>query len=275
MNENGDTEAEPLRHILGMIQRADSRDEMLREVAARITAAVRPWRIVLFGSRARGDPKDDSDYDIFVEVEADRAALREIERQIRQLFRGSGWTLDFKVRARGEIERRRDDPGTIEWDVARDGQVLYADPAAPSIRVPSDRVREPSPATPESVHEWLESAERDLRHCQDLWETGKDYSPEICWLSHQTTEKHMKALLVARRVRPERTHDLSMLLGALRAAAVELAGLDADCKLLTEHAIKPRYPAGLSLREEDARVAFAAAERVVAAVPAQLPPGLH
>lgn len=258
-----------------MIQRADSREEILREIAVRITGAVRPWRIVLFGSRARGDPKDDSDYDIFIEVEADRAALKEVDTQIRQLFSGSGWPLDFKVRARGEIERRRDDPGTIEWDVARDGQVLYADPAAPSIRVSSDRVREPSPEPPESVHEWLESAERDLRHCHDLRDTGRDYSPEICWLSHQTTEKHMKALLVARRIRPPRTHDLSELLLALRGAGFELPGLDTDCKLLTTHAITPRYPAGLDLGEEDARAAFAAAERVVAAVRLQLPPRLH
>jgi HEPN domain-containing protein len=125
------------------------------------------------------------------------------------------------------------------------------------------------------VHEWLKQAERDLEARGDLLATGKDYSPEICWLSHQTCEKYMKALLVARRVRPERAHDLSKLLEALRGAGVELAGRDADCTLLTTHAITPRYPAGLDLGEEDARAASDAADRVITAVRELLPPRLH
>lgn len=184
---------------------------------------------------------------------------------------------------RGQLERRRDDPGTVEWDVAREGKVLYADTEAPTVLMPPGRIREPAPAPsepPESLHELVEAAERDLRHCQHLQsprDSVMDFSPEICWLSHQTAEKHMKALLVARRVRPERTHDLSVLLRALRGAGVELAegDIEADCKLLTTHAIEPRYPAGLDLGEDDARLAFAAAERVIAAVRVQLPPRLH
>ena len=42
-------------HIVGMIQRAQSPDRYAEAIAARIASAVRPWRIVLFGSRARGD----------------------------------------------------------------------------------------------------------------------------------------------------------------------------------------------------------------------------
>jgi hypothetical protein len=38
-----------------------------------------------------------------------------------------------------------------------------------------------------------------------------------------------------------------------------------------DHAITPRYPAGMHLTEENARIATAAAERIVAAVRSQLP----
>ena len=85
----------------------------------------------------------------------------------------------------------------------------------------------------------------------------------------------MKALLVSRWVRPERTHNLTDLLTALRAAGCPLQDLDEDCKLLTNHAIEPRYPKGLKLGTEDARTAYAAAQRVLEAVRADLPPSTH
>jgi HEPN domain-containing protein/predicted nucleotidyltransferase len=258
-----------------MIQRTTVRDDVAHEVASRIADAIHPWRIVLFGSRARGDARERSDYDFYVEVNAaDDGRLRDIHDRIRALFSGR-FGFDFKVCRRGDLERRRDDPGTIEWDVAREGKVLYADPAASTEITPPDRVREPSPELPASMHEWLKKAERDLEHRGDLLATGKDYSPELCWLSHQTCEKYLKALLVARNVRPERTHNLSDLLEALRGAGVELAGRDADCKLLNTHAITPRYAAGLDLGEEDARAASDAADRIITAVRALLPLRVH
>jgi len=153
--------------------------------------------------------------------------------------------------------------------------VLYADPSAATNIAPPDRVREPPPEPPESMYEWLEAAERDIRHRSLLLDASDDYSPEICWLSHQTVEKRMKALLVARRVRPERTHNLAALLAALRGAGCALEGLDADCELLTKHAVSPRYPAGLDLGPDDARATYEAAERVIAAVRLELPPRIH
>jgi HEPN domain-containing protein len=88
-------------------------------------------------------------------------------------------------------------------------------------------------------------------------------------------EKYLKALLVARRVRPERTHILTDLLRAVRGSGAALPGLDADCELLTKHAITPGYPADNKLRLNHARKAFAAAQRIISAVRAELPPRLH
>ena len=258
----------------GMIQRARS-DDVPREIAARITAALKPWRIVLFGSRARGTAGTDSDYDIFVEFDTDRGTLKNLDAQVRALFRDSPWTLDLKLQSRGELERRRDDPGTIEWDVAREGKVLYADPTASIDIAPPKGVREPSPQPPESTQEWLKTAKRHFRLARVLLDAVDDFYPQICFASHQCAENFMKALLVSKHARPERTHDLTKLLKALRRAGCTLSGLDADCEALTEHAITPRYPAGNDLGEDDARLAFAAAERIVVALRAELPPRLH
>lgn len=233
--------------------------------AARIAGAVQPWRVILFGSRARGTAKPDSDYDFYVEVDVDESALLATDRRIRESLRAREFSFDVKVASRGSLERRRDDPGTIEWDVAREGKVLFAHPAASTSIAPTSRVREPAPKTPESVGEWVEAAERDERHVRDLWQLG-GYWPEICSLSQQMCEKFMKALLVSRFVRPERTHNLTLLLEAARQHGILLDPLDADCELLSGHAITPRYPKGLGLTEQDARDAWAAAQRITAAV---------
>ncbi|HEY4219469.1 MAG TPA: HEPN domain-containing protein [Gemmatimonadaceae bacterium] len=257
-----------------MIQRADAVDTVAMETAARIAELVRPWRIILFGSRARGTAEPHSDYDFYIEVDVEgdthKYTLDEAERRIVQSRPAGGPSFDFKVMKRGTLERRRDDPGTIEWDVAREGKLLFADAAAPTTIAPAPRVRERPPKVPESVAEWLESAERDVRHADLLRRTSTDYWPEICWLSQQMCEKFIKALLVSRFVRPERTHNLTELLAATRRNGIDLGALDDECALLTEHAIAPRYPAGMGLTEENARVASAAANRIVSAVRALL-----
>lgn len=256
-----------------MVPHTEAPEITLDDVIARIVEAVHPWRIVLFGSRARGNAKHESDFDLYVEVDDSDAPLKATRDRIRSLT-GGGPTIDLKVHARGTIERRRDDPGTIEWDVAREGRVLYADPSAPTNLAPPRQVGEPSPKPSESLHEWLQAAERDAR-AAELVSADESLAPTVCWLSHQMCEKYMKALLVSRRVRPERIHKLEILLAALRRAGCPLPGLDADCALLTKHALTPRYPAGNDLGVDDARTAADAAARIVTAVRAELPPSVH
>lgn len=253
-----------------------SQAQALDEVVARIVDTVRPWRVVLFGSRARGDAKKDSDYDLYIEVDETRTPRREARDRIRSLSR-TPLTIDLKVHARGTIEERHDDPGTIEWDVAREGRVLYADPSAPMNIGPRRQVGEPSRDPPTSVHEWLKAALRDAELIELIRTAAatSDFSPTICLLSQQMCEKYMKALLVSRHVRPKRTHELEELLVALRRAGCPLPGLDKDCESLSAHAVEPRYAEGDDLGVEEAQTASAAAARIVAAVRAELPPAIH
>lgn len=249
-----------------MIARANVVDPIALETAARIAEQARPWRIVLFGSRARGTANPDADYDFYIEVDAVDDALREIERRIRACLPIADASFDLKVVKRGTLERRRNDPGAIEWDIAREGKLLFADPEAPASIAPETRVRERPPTAPESAAEWLESAERDERHAELLRRSEGGYWPEICWLSHQACEKRMKAVVISHFVRPKRTHDLTRLLGALRQNGIDAGAIDDDCASLTTQAIIPRYPAGLALTEEDARAAAEAARRIADAL---------
>ena len=46
-------------------------DVLLQEIVGKIVERFQPRRIILFGSRARGDHRRDSDLDLFVEMDTD------------------------------------------------------------------------------------------------------------------------------------------------------------------------------------------------------------
>jgi HEPN domain-containing protein len=254
-----------------MIQRIGTGDPVTKRLVDCISAVVEPWRIVLFGSRARGDFTSPSDYDVYVEVDVDAERLDGANETLCRALASCGYSYDLKVNCRRTIERRRDDPGTIEWDVAREGIVLYAHPSAALVLSPAARsVRESK--TPESVFEWLESGEQNLRHCSHLRATAPgDFPSEVCWWSQQVVEKYLKALLVSRFVRLERTRDLVHLLAAGRQNGVALTGVDSDCALLKRHAIEPRYPKRSELGADEADAAYEAMGRIVAEIGRHLP----
>jgi uncharacterized protein len=258
-----------------MIQRNAQHDDVIDELATRIAASERPWRIVLFGSRARGDAHAESDYDIIVEMDVGDARRLDVEERIRKLFAGRGWLLDVKVRPPNEIERRRDDPGAVEWDAAREGRVIYAEPGAPPMLAPVHRVREGPAALPESYREWLAVAERDLEHRRVVLDSGGDFWAQVCFLCHQASEKFLKALIVSRRARPGRTHDLNALIAGARAAGCELGALRGNHETLTSYAVATRYPSSLDLTEGDALKAIAESDHIVSAVRQELPRDIH
>lgn len=90
----------------------------------RIVETFHPRRIVLFGSRARGDAREDSDYDLFVEMESDkRPAQRAIE--ISSIFGIRLWTLDVFVYTPEEVSRLSGTIGTLLYAIQQEGRVLY------------------------------------------------------------------------------------------------------------------------------------------------------
>ena len=99
-------------------------DARLHGIANRIADAFKPRRIVLFGSRARGEAHPSSDYDIFVEMETD---LRPVERvaRIDELFGWRDWAMDLVVYTPDEAKRCSRNAGFIIDEIERDRVVLY------------------------------------------------------------------------------------------------------------------------------------------------------
>src|SRR5437763_16438065 len=95
------------------------------DAAVRILAeAARPARIILFGSHARGNARDDSDVDLLViepQVE-DRA--REMVR-LRRLLRPLRIPADILVYSVDEVARWGEQPGSTLYWALHEGTVVH------------------------------------------------------------------------------------------------------------------------------------------------------
>jgi predicted nucleotidyltransferase len=96
----------------------------LGEAVSRLARALGARRIVLFGSRARGEARLDSDYDLAVIAESD-LPWYERERQAYRALRGMGLPIEVVVLTSAEMARERDLPGSITQAIEREGKVLY------------------------------------------------------------------------------------------------------------------------------------------------------
>ena len=93
-----------------------------------IAQAVQPERIVLFGSRARGDARPDSDLDLLV-VSRDPFTphhRRQDElRRIRQALRSCRLPVDVLLYSRDEIDAWRQSPNHVIAQSLREGVTVY------------------------------------------------------------------------------------------------------------------------------------------------------
>jgi len=98
--------------------------DALTAVTRTIVARFHPKRIVLFGSYARGDADEESDLDLFVEMETSR---RPPERaiEIASVFGLHPWPMDIFVYTPEEVKQLRGKGGTLLEEVEREGRVLY------------------------------------------------------------------------------------------------------------------------------------------------------
>ncbi len=104
--------------------RGPSEDEILGTLTRLLVERFGARRVVLFGSRARGDVRPDSDYDVFVEMET---AERPPERTARILAEIGlrPWSLDLVVYTPEEVARVRPIPGTLLSMIESEGRVLH------------------------------------------------------------------------------------------------------------------------------------------------------
>jgi uncharacterized protein len=101
----------------------------IEAIVDRIAEVVRPQKVILFGSWARGEQGPHSDIDLVVIQES---TLPHPQRyaQIRRLFWGLGLPMDILVYTPEEFDRYRSVPGSFTHTVTTEGKVLYKRPGA-------------------------------------------------------------------------------------------------------------------------------------------------
>lgn len=97
----------------------------LDELVQRILRVVRPTRIVLFGSAARGEMTPDSDLDVLVVVSPDTDKGSVNGRIYRELI-GYGVAADIVVATEDDLARYGDNYSLVYYSALREGKELYA-----------------------------------------------------------------------------------------------------------------------------------------------------
>ncbi len=100
-------------------------DEALDEVVCRLVEALDPVAIYLFGSRARGTARPDSDFDLMVVTRPeDGEAGYDYVRAYAPLV-GRGIACDVLPVLAPDFLEDKDDPTSLCYEVAHHGQKVY------------------------------------------------------------------------------------------------------------------------------------------------------
>ncbi|MEK7172547.1 MAG: nucleotidyltransferase domain-containing protein [Patescibacteria group bacterium] len=98
--------------------------EKIKEVSQKIAKEFKPEKIILFGSRAWGEPSPDSDVDLLVIKKA--ADNRKLAREIDSSIFPRPFPLDLIVYGPEQVEQRKLRGDFFINDILTKGKILYA-----------------------------------------------------------------------------------------------------------------------------------------------------
>ena len=102
----------------------DVTDTLLSEIVSKIVKHFHPDKVILFGSRAWGEPAEESDLDILVVMDVDGSPIRKAA-EISRIARPGFLPMDIIVRTSDEIERRIRIGDPFIRRIIDKGKVLY------------------------------------------------------------------------------------------------------------------------------------------------------
>ena len=256
----------------------DLGDALLDRMIRTLVAEADPEQVVLFGSRARGDARPDSDVDLLIVESEPFGPGRSRHAETLRLDRALPETpvgRDLLVYSRDEIERWRGSRNHVAARALREGRVLYArdrgaDGArgryarASSAAGRPSRVRDGGPARPDvdQARLLLRMAGGDLQMLR-LARNSTEVCDEVFGFHvQQAAEKCCKAWIALLGGEYPLTHDLGRLLDRIGRQDDTVSAF-ADLIRFTPFAVQYRYE---RLAEDAAPIDRPAAVRRVEAL---------
>ena len=196
----------------------------------------RPQRVILFGSRARGESTRDSDIDLLVVVNDDAPPEKLISpagREAQGSYRGAADVFPIRAEA---FERERAVANTLSAEADADGIVVYGPPKGPCMKAPDPRARW------QAVDDWLAVAEMDKRGAEVLLAADPPALGLAAFHCQQALEKLLKGFLTLAGRRGRKTHSLAQLGAAAVAGFPDIAEPVSAAKNWSNWAVDFRYP---------------------------------
>jgi len=195
----------------------------------------KPQRIILFGSRARGEATRDSDIDLLVIVDDDTPAEKLTSKAGYEADR-SGRAADvFPMRAE-TFERERAIVNTLAAEADLDGIVVFGSPKGSCMKTPDQRARW------QAVDDWLTTANEDRRVAALCLAADPPLRGVAAFHCQQAVEKLLKGFLTLAGKRGGKTHSLAQLGAGATGSFPEIAELVAAARDWSNWAVDFRYP---------------------------------
>ena len=189
----------------------------LNDISRRLIKEYDPEKIILFGSRAEGKDSEGSDIDLVIVKETDKRPLdRRIE--VETLLADRAVPIDLIVYTPDEIRRLYSIGSPFVEEIVETGRLLYMRKATSA---------------------WMREAEEEIESASVLYEHERYKSASDH--SQQAVEKGLKAVMIEKGKRPERTHDVVELYNAVTGMGID-SGLSVDDAVYLNSIYKGRYP---------------------------------
>jgi predicted nucleotidyltransferase len=99
----------------------------IERAAELLQAAAPAATVILFGSYARGEPREDSDLDFLV-IEPELKARRKEMVRLRDVLRPLRVPVDVVVASRKAYDEWSDTPGTLLYKARQEGRIVGSTP---------------------------------------------------------------------------------------------------------------------------------------------------
>lgn len=196
----------------------------------------RPQRVILFGSRARGQSNRDSDVDLLVIVDDDTPPDKLTTRagyEAQGSYRAAADVFPIRAEA---FERERAIANTLAAEADADGVVVYGSPKGPCMKAPDPRARW------EAVDDWLAAALEDRRVAAACIAMEPPLRGIAAFHCQQAVEKLLKGFLTLAGKRGRKTHSLAELGAAAARSFPEITEFVASTGGWSGWAVEFRYP---------------------------------